>query len=96
MTVRDRFADHGLVGAAVVSEREIIGFALSCRVLGLGVEHRFLEQILRELAAGHDEVVARIAPTPRNGPVRNLYRDGGFSPQADGSWRRVLRDRRAA
>ena len=43
-----------------------------------------------------DEVVARIVETPRNGPVRNLYRDGGFSPQADGSWRRVLRDRRAA
>jgi FkbH-like protein len=96
ITVRDRFADHGLVGAAVVTEREIVGFALSCRVLGLGVEHLFLEQILRELAAGHDEVVARIVATPRNGPVRNLYRDGGFSPQADGSWRRVLRDRRAA
>jgi FkbH-like protein len=96
MTVRDRFADHGLVGAAVVTEREIVGFALSCRVLGLGVEHRFLEAILRELAAGHDEVVARIVETPRNGPVRNLYRDGGFSPQPDGSWRRALEDRRAA
>jgi FkbH-like protein len=96
MTVRDRFADHGLVGAAVVTEREIVGFALSCRVLGLGVEHRFLDAILRELAAGYDEVVARIVETPRNGPVRNLYRDGGFSPQPDGSWRRALQDRRAA
>jgi FkbH-like protein len=96
MTVRDRFADHGLVGAAVVTEREIVGFALSCRVLGLGVEHRFLDAILRELAAGHDEVVARIVETPRNVPVRNLYRDGGFSPQPDGSWRRALQDRRAA
>ncbi len=92
MTVRDRFADHGLVGAA---EREIVGFALSCRVLGLGVEHRFLEAILCELAAAHDEVVARIVETPRKGPVRNLYRDGGFSSQPDGSWRRALRDRRA-
>jgi FkbH-like protein len=95
--VRDRFADHGLVGAAVVTGREIVGFALSCRVLGLGVEHRFLEAILRELAAaGREEVVGRIVETSRNGPVRNLYRDGGFSQHVDGSWRRAVRDRRAA
>ena len=94
--VRDRFADHGLVGAAVVTGREIVGFALSCRVLGLGVEHRFLEAVLRELAASHDEIVARIVETPRNGPVRNLYRDGGFSQRADGGWRRALSDARAA
>jgi hypothetical protein len=49
-----------------------------------------------DLAAEHDEVVARIVETPRNGPVRNLYRDGVFSPQPDGSWRRTLQDRRAA
>ena len=79
-----------------MTEREIVGFALSCRVLGLGVEHRFLDAISPELAAGHDEVVARIVETPRNGPVRNLYRDGGFSPQPDRSWRRALQDRRAA
>ena len=40
--VADRFGDHGLVGAAVVEAGEITGLAVSCRVLGLGVEHRFL------------------------------------------------------
>ena len=53
-----------------------------------------------EMGRSMSEIVAygtaRIVETPRNGPVRNLYRDGGFSPQADGSWRRVMRDRRAA
>jgi FkbH-like protein len=96
MHVRDRFADHGLVGAAVVASGEILGFALSCRVLGLGVEHRFLEGVLRELAPGHAEIVARIVETPRNGPVRNLYRDGGFSLRADGVWRWAASERRAA
>jgi FkbH-like protein len=96
MTVRDRFADHGLVGAAVVAGNEIAGFALSCRVIGLGVEHRFLEAIVRVLSTGRDEIVARIVETPRNGPARNLYRDGGFAQQADGSWRLATRDRRAA
>jgi FkbH-like protein len=86
MRVRDRFGDHGLVGAAVVTNGEIVGFALSCRVLGLGVEHRFLDAILAELAASHVTVRARIIATPRNVPVRNLYRDRGFSLEGDGMW----------
>jgi FkbH-like protein len=97
MYVRDRFADHGLVGAAVVTGGEIVGFALSCRVIGLGVEQRFVEEIARDLAASRDEIVARIVATPRNGPARNLYRDTGFHLDADGFWRRALtRDSRAA
>ena len=40
LRVKDRLADHGLVGAAVVQGGEIVGFALSCRVIGLGVEQR--------------------------------------------------------
>src|SRR5581483_10157777 len=37
--VSDRFGDQGLVGAAVVIGNEIAGLVMSCRVLGLGVEH---------------------------------------------------------
>ena len=48
MHVSDRFGDHGLVGAAVVEGGEIVGYALSCRVLGLGVEHRFLRRRRRD------------------------------------------------
>jgi FkbH-like protein len=87
MTVRDRFADHGLVGAAVVTERQIVGFALSCRVLGLGVEHRFLQHIITELNRDGIALAARIVETTRNAPVRNIYRDNGFSRDADGVWR---------
>ncbi|MBV9550595.1 MAG: HAD-IIIC family phosphatase [Alphaproteobacteria bacterium] len=86
--VRDRFGDQGLVGAAVVQDGEITGFALSCRVLGLGVEHQFLQHILAELMQCHPSITARIIATPRNHPVRNLYRDNGFEPQEDGIWRR--------
>jgi FkbH-like protein len=83
MRVKDRFADHGLVGAAVVRDGEIIGFALSCRVIGLGVEQRLLAAVL----AAHGPLRARIVETPRNAPVRWLYRDGGFEKGADGVWR---------
>ena len=86
--VSDRFGDHGLVGAAVIEGREIVGLAMSCRVLGLGVEGHFLQHILTSLGAG--EVTARIIETPRNGPVRNLYRDNGFTLGDDAIWRRTL------
>jgi FkbH-like protein len=90
LKVRDCFADHGLVGAAIVESGEIVGLAISCRVMGLGVEHRFLEAILAELAGDHDVLAARIVETSRNLPVRNLYRDHGFQQQPDGCWRRRL------
>jgi FkbH-like protein len=82
--VTDRFGDHGLVGAAVIEAGEIAGFALSCRVLGMGIEHLFLKAIL-EAAAGQP-LVGRIIETPRNNPVRNLYRDNGFTQRADRAW----------
>ena len=85
--VIDRFGDHGLVGAMVVEAGEITGFALSCRVLGLGVEHRFLRYAIEALGPG--PLQARIIPTDRNRPVRNLYRDNGFVAVDEGLWRKA-------
>jgi FkbH-like protein len=87
INVSDRFGDHGLVGAAVVDRGEIVGLVMSCRVLGLGVEHTFLQHIVQTLRAEFDALTARIVATPRNIPVRNIYRDNGFVAQEDGLWR---------
>ena len=92
---RDRFGDYGLVAAAVAQGPEIAAFAMSCRVIGLGVEHRFLQCVLAALAAGHEEASARIVETSRNGPVRNLYADNGFALR-DGVWSRPLERPRLA
>ena len=92
---RDRFGDYGLVAAAVAEGPEIAAFAMSCRVIGLGVEHRFLQCVLAALAAGHEEASARIVETSRNGPVRNLYADNGFALR-DGVWSRPLERPRLA
>ena len=89
--VSDRFGDHGLTGAAVIEDGEVLGLAMSCRVLGLGVEHRFLQTILEALSPDHAELTARIIETSRNTPVRNIYKDNGFELIGDGVWRRVLR-----
>jgi FkbH-like protein len=79
----DRFGDYGLVAAAVADGGEIAGFVMSCRVIGLGVERALLARVLAE----GGELVGRIVPTARNGPVRNLYADAGFAPAEDGAWR---------
>ena len=89
--VADRFGDHGLVGAAVIRSCEILGLVMSCRVLGMGVEHQFMQAMLEDLESDHPALSARIIETPRNGPVRNLYRDNGFDLDEDGVWRRSLR-----
>ena len=86
--VSDRFGDHGLVGAAAIIGGEIIALVMSCRVLGLGVEHKFVQHMLAERRAAGVPLTARIVETSRNMPVRNLYRDNGFTKDASGLWRR--------
>jgi FkbH-like protein len=90
MNVRDRFGDQGLVGAAVVIDGEIVGFALSCRVIGLGVERKFLGGILADLSGHHTQLTGRIVETARNTAARNLYRDCGFSSRGNGLWQFTL------
>jgi FkbH-like protein len=89
--VKDRLSDHGLVGAAIIRGEEIIGLALSCRVLGMGVEHQFLQHIMQAMAPDRARVWGRIIETSRNIPVRNLYRDNGFALDGD-TWQRSLRN----
>jgi FkbH-like protein len=87
MEVSDRLGDYGLVGAAVMIEGEIVGLAISCRALGMGVEHRFLRHVLGEMTASSVPLTGRIIPTPRNIPARNIYRDNGFTEVEPGVWR---------
>ena len=82
--MRDRLADHGLAGAAVVAGGEIMNLVMSCRVIGLGGERALLSGILRE--AGTGALRGRIVPTGRNTPVRHVYADAGFTPAGEGWW----------
>ena len=82
--MRDRLADHGLVGAAVVRSGEILNVVLSCRVIGLGGEARLLAAIGADPGQGVHALVGRIVPTERNLPVRTLFATNGFAPSCDG------------
>ena len=88
--VSDRFGHHGLVGAAVVADGEIQGLVVSCRALGMGIEHTFLRHILDTMKGISVAIHGRIVPTSRNIPVRNLYRDNGFAEGEAGVWGRRL------
>jgi predicted enzyme involved in methoxymalonyl-ACP biosynthesis len=82
--VSDRFGDHGLTGAAVIMDDDILGLVVSCRVLGMGVEHEFLRHIIAEAKT---TLTGTIVETPRNIPARNIYRDNGFAELEPGRWR---------
>ncbi len=91
--VSDRFGDHGLTGAAVIVDGEILGLVISCRVLGMGVEHRFLQHIIAGVKQPLD---GKIIETLRNIPVRNIYRDNGFSETESGFWQLKASQRTAS
>jgi FkbH-like protein len=87
-SVRDRFGDHGLVGAAIFADDgdalRVEGFLQSCRTLGRGVEHRMLSALgERAHSAGKRWVDLPVVATARNRPVREFLEGIGGS-HADG------------
>lgn len=80
VSVKDKFADYGLVGAVFVSGNVVRQFVMSCRVLGNDVEVNALKQIL-ELVRDKDEgpfILGPISPTEVNGPCQDIFLRLGF------------------
>jgi len=86
LKVRDRVADLGLVGVAVVTydgtTAAIDSFLLSCRAIGRGVEDALLATVARHAAQakGAERIVGTYAPTSKNAMVRDFYARHGFAP----------------
>jgi FkbH-like protein len=84
--VEDRFSSYGLTCVAVVHGATIMQFVMSCRVVGLNVEHTALAKICEDIEAiGADRVSALAVETPKNLLSRDLYAKSGFH-WADGAW----------
>jgi FkbH-like protein len=84
-TIKDKFGNYGLTAVAVVlpesSKRFFLDtFLMSCRVLGRGVEFRFLDAIIRELCEryGTRTIGAEFVPTAKNIPASNFFKEFGF------------------
>jgi FkbH-like protein len=84
LKAKDRFGDHGLVGAALVrTERSeswtLDSFVMSCRVIGYGVETALLAVVTEEArSAGITTMVGEYIPTAKNAPARDFYALHGF------------------
>jgi FkbH-like protein len=94
---RDRFADEGIIGMAILMRRDaewvVDTFLLSCRVLSWGVE-RALAAALYRAAAGAVALRGEYVKTAKNGISAGLYRDLGFervrSDDDGATWRLPL------
>ncbi|MBI4609346.1 MAG: HAD-IIIC family phosphatase [Candidatus Rokubacteria bacterium] len=90
--LRDRFGENGLVGLCLLAPRgrawEILGFWMSCRVLGRGVEQTLLAVALEEARRGGAEAVeGTFVPTAKNAPAAAFYPQQGFEPVEAGGLR---------
>jgi len=86
--VRDRYADNGLVGVAIVHHEgessEIDTFLLSCRVIGRTVETALVAHLAGEARRrGSRRLEGWFRPTKKNAPARNFYADHGFRLQTE-------------
>jgi FkbH-like protein len=89
-TLGDRFGDYGLVGAVIVVAQDpeswfIDTWLMSCRVLKRGLEDFMCNEIAGQvLARGGRWLVGEYVPTPKNGLVKDLLPNLGFSQDERG------------
>ncbi|WP_369137168.1 HAD-IIIC family phosphatase [Modestobacter versicolor] len=82
--LRDRFADHGVVGVLLATHRDDVltvhTWLLSCRVIGRTLEDEMFAELVGTAARrGCRRVVGLYTPTARNGQVAELYARLGFT-----------------
>jgi len=83
LEICDRFGDHGLVGVAIIHEKDcrwrIDSLLLSCRVMGLSVETAFLQRIYHDAReTGVKALIGEFIPTNKNQPTKDFYSQHGF------------------
>jgi FkbH-like protein len=84
----DRFGDNGLVSVMILRRdpqntdlAEIDTWVMSCRVFGRELEREAMNIAVEAACrAGVRRLRADYIPTPKNGVVRDLYQNLGFSP----------------
>lgn len=82
----DRFGHEGVVGVAVLDVRagRLTNLLLSCRVLGRGVESRFLAEVERMAReAGVAVLHARYIRSDRNAVASGFLAENGYQGEAD-------------
>jgi FkbH-like protein len=85
ISVKDKYGEYGITGLSIVfvnkkdKTASIDTFALSCRVLGRGVENEYLSWILKELKKiGIVKVYSKFVKSQKNDLVKNFYDKNKF------------------
>ncbi len=82
--VEDRFTSYGLVAVALVHENMLTQFAMSCRVVGLGIEETALSAINRRLnETGTTVFRAQYIATESNSLCKAILEKLGFRSNGD-------------
>lgn len=77
--VKDKLADNGLVGLALIKENTIEQVVLSCRVFGLGIEYGLLRYALDSIFKQYDSASALFNDTGKNFTCRGYLERCGFA-----------------
>ncbi len=83
LRVKDRYADNGLVGVAILRTEaevcEIDSFLMSCRVIGRTVETALLAHLAADARQqGATLLQGWFLPTKKNAPAQEFYSEHGF------------------
>ena len=87
----DKFGEEGLIGEAIIKYENNLAvfdsFLLSCRVLGRGVEHAFMDKILKECQKkSMANVSAEYIPTQKNTLAKDFYSKCGFKQESENKY----------
>lgn len=83
----DRFSNHGLISAAIISGDTILQIVLSCRVFNLGIETAMLNKVTSSiLNSGFQSVRGLLNETGKNSSCMNFYYDNRFIKDDDSAW----------
>lgn len=91
LNLKDKFGDYGVISFVVLKRADaqtlfVENWMMSCRVLKRGVEQAVLNEIMdRANAAGFRTVVGEYLPTPKNGLVKDHYKNLGWT-EAGNRW----------
>lgn len=80
-SVKDTFADYGLVGALYLKDKKIVQFVMSNSVLGMRVEEFIIAEAVKILRHGNPDttnISAAIKETSDNTACRGIYLRTGF------------------
>ena len=85
-TLEDKLGDHGLIAVVILKKQDISTlfidtWIMSCRVLKRGMENFTLNHIIKiARSSGFAKIMGEYIPTPKNGLVKDHYKNLGFTP----------------